>query len=864
MSLAPGTRLGAYEITAPIGAGGMGEVYRARDTRLNREVAIKVTQEKFSERFEREARTVAALNHPHICALFDVGPDYLVMEYIEGRPLEGPLPLEQVLKYAAQICDALDAAHKKHIVHRDLKPGNILVTKSGVKLLDFGLATTASAETNDEAQTAPVTQDGLIMGTLQYMSPEQLDGKKADARSDIYSLGLVLYEMVTGKRVFPLTDLESLQPPALERVVKTCLAKDPDARWQTAREVRLGLEWSTANEPAIKDALKPSRSVWRERAVWIGAAVALAILSYFVGVNWHAATAVDITRFAIYPPGSTNWAGAAYATIPVPQFALSPDGRTIVFVASVAGSNPTLGLRRMDDVGARVLPGTENAQDPFWSPDSRWVGFFADGNLKKAPDGGGAVQVIAEGVGDSRGGTWGPDDSILFGTSAGPIFRASTVDGRIAAVTTLDTARQEGGHRWPHFLPDGRHFVYTVLSGLAEQRGVYAGSLDGKTKKFLFKARSEANAIYAPPGYLLFVDADTLMGQAFDVARLELTGQPFTVAERVGRSTAYNGAVSVSKAGTLAYSGLILKLGRLTWFDRAGRPAESIGTEGDYTDFRLSPDEQRLAASVVDPKFGAPDIWITELARGSPQRVTFAPVIDASALWSPDSARILFRTIRSRGITDFFVKSAAGGGSEDPAMLAEAARVAGIESSTLVPTDWSPDGRHVIFSTAPTSTGLWLLPLDGERKPASFLRASGAMHANFSPDGRLVAYTSNESGKLEVFVQTVPLSDWKRQASIGGGYEPRWGRDGNELYYLSEDRKLVAVAAGTGPTGPTLGTPKPLFQTDVPPGVIPFRTNYVPTRDGQRFLIKTQVSEPAPNPITVVLNWQAALAAREK
>jgi Tol biopolymer transport system component len=853
-SLGPGSRLGPYEILALIGAGGMGQVWKARDTRLNRLVAIKVAQERFSERFEREARAVAALNHPHIGALFDVGSDYLVLEYVEGRPLEGPLPLDQVLKYAAQICDALDAAHKQHIIHRDLKPDNILVTKSGVKLLDFGLATTSADPTGDE-QTAVVTRPGLVMGTLQYMSPEQLDGRKADARSDIYSLGLVLYEMVTGKRASQQTSLEPLQPPALERVVKTCLAKDPEARWQTAREVMLGLEWSAVSG-AVVTRVSPPRSPWLERALWIGMGIALATLAIVATMRRQSATPVDVTRFAVYPAESTNWSGAAYATIPVPQFALSPDGRALVFVASPTAAVPMLWMRPMDEVAARALPGTENALDPFWSPDGHWVGFFADGSLKKIPRGGGPVQVVVDGINDPRGGSWGPDDTVLFATGSSTIFRVSAGGGTISPVTKLDSSRQEGAHRWPYFLPDGRHFVYTVLSAVAEQRGVYAGALDGHTKKLLLRARSDTNAFYASPGYLLFVDGDTLLAQAFDAAGLELKGHPFTLAERVGRSTAYNSAVSVSSTGTLAYGGLLTKLGRLTWFDRAGKPAESVGPEGDYSDFRLSPDERRLAASRVDPKFGAPDIWITELTRGGEQRLTSEPVIEASATWSPDGAKILFRTFR-RGVIDFDVKSAAGGGGEDPVMLSEVARSVGIESTTFMPTDWSPDGRRIIFlDVAAQASNFWVLPLSSDRKPEKYLSAPGAMHANFSREGNLVAYTSNESGRNEVYVQTFPLSDFKKQVSIGGGYEPRWARDGSELFYLSEDRKLMAVSVGVGPS---FGTPRALFQTRVPVGANPLRTNFVPTRDGKRFLINTQVTEPTPNPITVVLNWIEAL-----
>ena len=860
-SLVPGSRIGPYEILALIGAGGMGQVWKARDTRLERIVAIKVAQEKFSERFEREARTVAALNHPNICTLYDVGADYLVMEYIEGTPLQGPLPLDQALKYATQICDALDAAHKKHIIHRDLKPANILVTKSGVKLLDFGLAKISSQDASN-AVTSPVTQHGMVLGTLQYMSPEQLEGNAADARSDIYSLGLVLYEMVTGKRASPHSGLAPLEPPALEHVIKTCLAKDPDARWQTAREVNLGLQWTTRSETTAAAGSAPARRRWRERPAWIAAMVVLTSLSWFLGTLRRTSGAVDVTRFAISPPEGTDWAGEVYATLPVPQFALSPDGRSVVFVAAAVGSAPMLWLRSMQDVAARVLPGTENAQSPFWSPDSHWIGFFADGNLKKAPVPAGAVQVIAEGIVDARGGSWGPDDTILFATSGSAIFRVSAFGGTGVPVTTLDTSQQEGGHRWPQFLPDGRHFLYTVLGAIAEQRGIYVGSLDGKTKKLVLRPRFDTNAFYATPGYLLFVDGDSLLAQAFDAARLEPTGAPFTVAERVGRSTAYSTALSVSSSGTLAYAGPILRSGRLTWFDRAGKPGKSIGPEGDYTDFRLSHDEQRLAASLVDPKVGSPDIWITDIARGGEERFTRGTAVNATAIWSPDSTQILFRTFRN-GVIELYLKSAAGGGTEEAAMTGASARAAGLEGiSNIVPSDWSPDGQHVIFSVPakPTGYDLWLLPVTGDGKPTGFISSPGAMHANFSPDGRLLAYTSNESGKLEVYVQTVPLSDRKRQASIGGGYEPRWGRDGNELYYLSDDRKLMAVAVSAGPT---LGTPTPLFQTGVVPGVTSFRTNYVPTRDGRRFLIKTQGSEPAPNPITVVLNWQSGLSAGE-
>jgi Tol biopolymer transport system component len=418
----------------------------------------------------------------------------------------------------------------------------------------------------------------------------------------------------------------------------------------------------------------------------------------------------------------------------------------------------------------------------------------------------------------------------------------------------LDSSKQEATHRYPQFLPDGRHFLFTVLG--KTQGGVYAGSLDGKTKKLLIRVNT--NAVYVPPGYLLFVDGDTLLAQAFDAARLEVSGQSFLVAERVGRSSAFDCAISASRTGALAYAGIIQKLGRLTWLDRGGNPLASAGPERDYPDFRLSPSEKSLAASMLDPKTGATDIWITDLERSSTSRVTFGELLNASATWSPDGTRLLFRSLRS-GIIEFYQKSAAGGGNDEPVLPAQVQYAAGLESQNLIVTDWSPDGKHLIFSVPAQASGfdLWLLPLAGDRNPVKYLASpSDEMHANFSPDGRLIAYTSNESGRFQVYVQTFPLSDRKWQISTDGGYEPRWRADGREIYYLSEDRKLVAVSVGTGPS---FEAPKVLFQTRVPAGVTAQRTHYVPSRDGRRFLINSQSDNPLPTAITVVLNWTAAL-----
>ncbi|MGA2344706.1 MAG: protein kinase [Candidatus Sulfotelmatobacter sp.] len=893
MTLTSGAKLGPYEIQSPAGAGGMGEVYRARDTRLERIVAIKILPAHLSsnpeakQRFDREARAISSLNHPNICTLYDVGHqdgvDYLVMEFLEGetladRLLKGPLPPERVLKYGIEICEGLEKAHRGGVTHRDLKPGNIMLTKTGAKLMDFGLAKPSSqsgAAASDLTLTSPVasrplTQEGMVVGTFQYMSPEQIEGKEVDARSDIFALGAVLYEMATGKRAFegksttsviaailernppPISALRPMFPRALDNVVKTCLEKDPEERWQSVRDLRTNLKWIAEGDGAgTSSAVK--HNPWRERAAWMLALALLCGLAFFAAGHYRAPSASDPVRFSVNPPEKAVFSGPPNLTVPVPQFALSPDGRAMVFVANASGADPVIWLRSVDQVTARPLPGTEHAQIPFWSPDSRWIGFFAEGKLKKIPVAGGPVQVLTD-VSDAFGGSWSTDGSIIFAKLSSAIFRVSSFGGIVTAVTKVDTIMN--AHRWPQFLPDGRHFLFHIQSGDPEHRGIYAGSLDGGIQKFL--VHTQSGAVYASPGYLLYVDGDTLLGQAFDVARLEIKGEPFTVAEHVGRSTGFSIGASVSDTGMLAYAAAILHRGRLTWFDRAGNSLNSVGVEADYSDFRLSPNGQTLAASLVDPKAWNPDIWLIDLVRGGPSRFTVGSALSAAPVWSPDGARIVFRTNRN-GQTELFAKSAGGGGNEEVVLTNETQHAAGIDSPNLVCSDWSPDGRYVIGSVPQESTGedIWLIPLSGDKKPFKFLGPpSDQIHANFSPDGRFVAYTSNESGRFQVYVQTFPLSTRKWQVSTDGGYEPRWRGDGREIYYLSEERKLMAVSVGAGPT---FAIPKLLFQTRVPEGISSRRTHYVPSRDGQRFLVNTQSLDASPSPITVVLNWQAEL-----
>jgi eukaryotic-like serine/threonine-protein kinase len=893
--LSPGTRLGPYEILSPLGAGGMGEVFKARDTRLDRIVAIKILPDalagdpQFRDRFDREARTISQLDHPYICALYDVGEHnrtaYLVMQYLEGETLadrltKGALPLDQALQVAIQTADALAAAHKAGIVHRDLKPGNIMLTKSGAKLLDFGLAKTrtsalSAAHLSMLPTTPPITQQGAILGTFQYMAPEQLEGREADARTDIFAFGAVVYEMLTGKRAFegksqatliaaiiandppPMSAAQPLTPPAVDRLVKKCLSKDADRRWQTARDLLDELKWIAEGDTAVAPLGVRTRNPWLERAAWItivvGVLSALFILSVGSATQLNSAIGTKI-QLSVNPPAKTTFAMASNVTVSVPMFALSPDGHTLVFSAATAGARPSLWRRPLGEVAAQILSGTEGAQYPFWSPDGAWIAFFAEGKLEKIPAAGGPVQVVLDSVPDPRGGSWGRDNTILVGNGSDPLLRVASAGGGLGTVVTkLEASRKEASHRWPVWLPDGRHFLYTVRSTSFENSGVYVSSIDGPPRRL--SIRADGSVGYVAPGYVLFPAGDTLIGQRLDTDRFELSGQPVTVGEHVGVASNGFGSFSASETGVIAYAGTLSRTGRLVWFDRGGNQFDAIGIEGDYSDIRLSPDDQRLAASLVDPKTGNADIWLTDLARGNTSRFTFGPRLNSGPIWSHDGSRIVFRTTRKGGQVEFYQKSAASGGSELPVLLEEAQRAVNARYFNVVVSDWSSDGGNLLYSLSTTSkTDLWLLPMSGDPKPVRFLvTQSDNMHGTFSPDGRLVAYSSNESGRFEVYVQTFPLTDRKWTVSTTGGFEPRWRADGREIYYLSDDRKLMAVSVEAGPT---FGVPKPLFQTRVlAEQISAYRTHYAPNRDGSRFLVNTQSTDTPPTSITIVLNW---------
>jgi Tol biopolymer transport system component len=885
LTLAAGSRLGPYEILAPVGAGGMGEVYRARDTRLERTVAVKVLpphlsgSEEIRQRFEREARAISSLSHPHICALYDVGnqegTEYLVMEFLEGETLtdrlgRGSLPLDQVLRYGIEIADALDKAHRQGIVHRDLKPGNIMLTKSGVKLVDFGLAKLAgvgpantSASILQTQAGMNLTQEGTILGTFQYMAPEQLEGKEADARSDIFAFGAVLYEMATGQKAFsgksqasliaaildsepaPISTVQPMTPPALDRVVKTCLAKEPDDRWQTAHDVMLQLKWiaeggSQAGVPAPLAVRRKSR----ERFAWsMAAALAAATLALGAALLARPRPIERIVRTSVLPPEKTAFRFVGEGAGPA---AVSPDGRSLAFTAADSGGRSSLWVRPLDSLVARELPGTDGAIYPFWSPDSKSLGFFADGKLKKIEASGGPALALCEAP-DPRGGAWNRDGVIVFEPHfREPLSRVAATGGKATPVTKFDESRKETTHRFPFFLPDGNHFLYEAGSHTvgteSEIHAIKLGSLDGGPARLVLSVRSKP--LYAA-GHLLFVRQKTLMAQPFDWKAGKLSGDAFPIAENVQDDPGYFTAVfSVSDNGVLAYqeSGGSVGLHELAWFDRSGKKVDTIGTPGEFWSPRLSRDGRRIVTGVGDPA----DLWFEDIPRRVATRMTFDPADESNPVWSPDESRIFFASQRTGG-GDIYQKPSAGGADE---LLFSSKDV-------KAPTSVSPDGRYLLFQNLSPTTKWDLLLLSlADRKVTPFLATPfDENHGEFSPDGRWIAYASNESGKFEVYVQPFPGPGGKWQVSTAGGTSPAWRRDGKELFYLEPDGKLMAVPVKTGAAFES-ETPTALFTSPV---INDPDRHYDVTGDGQHFVIVAPIGAKTSPPITLVQNWTALL-----
>ena len=883
MNLAAGSRLGPYEIVSPLGAGGMGEVYRARDTRLGRDVALKVLPASFADdktrlsRFRQEACAAGALNHPNILAIYDVGTDdsapYVVSELLEGETLRqrmggAALPQRKAIEFSQQIAHGLAAAHEKGIVHRDLKPENLFITKDGrVKILDFGLAKLAQTENGQIQTDVPTrridTDPGTVMGTVGYMSPEQVRGQAVDHRSDIFAFGAILYEMLSGKRAFhggspaetmsailkedppELSATNKTVAPALERVLHHCLEKNPEERFQSARDLAFDLQALSGNSSQTLSTSLPIARFWNrawERAAWLAltgilllAGLALAV-PYFRSSSPPADT--HAMRFLVYPLEQSNVVSSAL---------ISPDGRRLVMRIADSSGKLALWMRLLDSVATQMLPGTEGAGSFFWSADSRSIGFFAAGKLKRVDVAGGTAQNICDSS-EGRGGTWNRDGIIVFSAiNSDGLFRVSAAGGVPTVLTKLDQSRQETWHRMPYFLPDGKHFLYVANSARREDSGVYVRALDSNETKRL--VASNTNAVYAPPGYLFFIRENTLMAQRFDATTLTLSGESQPLVEQVNVSP-IGSNYSVSDDGVLVYlSGGAQS--QLTWFDRTGKTLSSTGGANYYSNLSLSPDEKRVAVAIWDPQASTRDIWIIDPARTTSTRFTFNAAEDFLPIWSPDGANIVFVSDRS-GLGNFYEKPTSGAANEEEILKTDERKW---------PSDWSRDGQYVAFITSSPTTklDLWVLPMFGDRKPISFLQTSfNEDGPRFSPDGHFIAYYSDDSGPYEVYVQPFPATGAKWQISSGGGMQPRWRRDGKELFFMAPDKKLMAVDVNLGNGTFEAGVPKMLFPTHSI-GYFGPRNYYECSADGRRFLINSLQSDAGSTPVTVVVNWPADL-----
>jgi Tol biopolymer transport system component len=888
MPLQPGLRLGPYEILSPLGAGGMGEVYRARDTRLDRTVAIKVLPASLSddgerrERFEREARAVSALNHPNICTLHDIGHqdgvDFLVMELVDGESLEdrltkGPLPLAEVLRLGTEIADALSRAHRQGIVHRDLKPANVMLTKTGAKLLDFGLARvdappgpSASVSFLPTQHQKALTQAGTVLGTFQYMSPEQLEGRDADARTDIFAFGALLYEAVTGHKAFesksqaslisaimagtppPMSSVQPTIPPALERVIHKCLAKDPDDRWQTAQDLAAELKWiaaggSQVGMPTPVVVRRPSR----ERIAWIAAGV-FAVLSAVLlarALMPHE-VALEPIRFSFPPPKDVvlEW----------PR--ISPDGRTIAFVGVDQQGKRWIWVRAIGSFDAMRLEGTDGVARPFWSPDSRYLAFFAHNQLKKVAAAGGPSQLICDCPGGSDG-SWGRGVILFDANATDPIRRVPDGGGAATVAVKPDAARKIVGSAWPYFLPDGRHFLFIAIDAKGPTQ-VMVGATDSDTLTVLDAAQSRVE--YAA-GHLFYVSQQTLMARPFSPRTLAFTGEAFPVTDRMAVQGTSLADFSTSQSGDLAYATEALeRRSRLTWFDRSGKEIGTVGEPALYRgDIALAPDEAHAAVGIgtTGPKSGTDDsIWTIDLKRGVASRLTFGGDLQAFPLWSPDSLRIAYAASGKGGVLTRVVQRLASGVGEEQA-------IGDIKEGVIVPTDWSSDGKVVLLSWATTgNVDLMTVPADGHAAPSGLLTARPAVrevNGRFSPDNRWFAYQSNESGRFEVYVQSYPPSGGKWQISTAGGGVPNWRGDGKELFYTSQDDTFFATPITVTGAGLEVGLPTKLFQHRLAGHDGRNRNSWVSTRDGQRFLLNTPTDDGTSRGIQVVLNWTAGL-----
>ena len=875
-----GRVFGSYEVQALIAAGGMGEVYRAVDTRLNRTVAIKTLPGQLSgdpdrqERFRREANIVSSLNHPHICTLYDVGIQegipYLVMEHIDGETLQtrlerGPLPLARALEYATQMCDALDKAHRHGVIHRDLKPANVMLAKSGVKLLDFGVAKIARARASapDATHTRTLTSEGTILGTFQYMAPEQVEGKDADARTDIFAFGALVYEMITAKKAFdgqtqanvigailkdeppPIIEIVPEVPVSIDRALARCLAKDPDDRWQTANDLLFELRSIVSPAAAGVRGARLSRRI--ERALWMALVIATIASAGFwersrdvgPGAPTRDAPAIGYTLF----PAD----GIALYSVHGPPLALSPDGRYIVYVGAKADGPTQLWLRSLYSQGEQALPGTDGANTPFWSSDSQWIGFFAANSLKKVRISTGLTQVVATNV-RNNGAAWNADDVIVFQAWPGGLSRVSAQGGQVTPVTT-----GEGTHFWPQFVGDGRHFIYAA----SVSRSIDIASLDNERPRTLMTFPVRISSLAYVPGYILFVQDASLFARPFDEQRLELTGKAIRLLDGIPVSGPGRASFSVSASGVLAYwpypAGVPVTL---HWFGRDGRESSpAVNSPAQYAGFALSPDAKRLVFSRA-AKDGGADLWLREIAEGTEQQLTF----DGAAFtpqWSPDGKRIVFTGPGENPPPKLFIRNITD--------TIPASRF-GVATTPNFASSWSTDGRSIVsVRIDPASRhDLWVQRVqDGAAERLSFNTPFNEFDGKVSPDNQWIAYVTDESGVEEVWATRFPSGDGRRQVSVGGGRSPQWGAGGKEILYMSGNNQLMAALFTEGPTGATVGSRRVLFPipnvAEIDWSLYPTANTFVAASNGQRFLVAVRAPDPNAPPINIVVNWRALL-----
>ena len=871
-------RLGPYEIVAPLGAGGMGEVYRARDARLDRTVAIKVLPDTlaadphFRERFDREARAVAALNHPHICTLYDIGvqdgASFLVMEYVEGETLaarleRGAMPVDQALKAGIEVASALARAHRAGITHRDLKPANVMLTRSGAKLLDFGLAKAGAsvlAGAPAAAGSALLTEDraltaqGTILGTFQYMAPEQLEGQDAGARTDIFAFGALLYEMLTGTRAFagttktsliaaivsavppPISSVQPLTPPALDHVVQKCLAKDPDDRWQSMHDVAEELRWiGAAGSQAGVAAPLTMRRKTRERLAWMTAAAALLGLAVAGALALRGRVPPAVYSFTI-PRADAGYVSSDLAVV-------SPDGQWFCFSARPAeGKPPKLFVRSASSFDVRALDGTENEGDFQWGLDGRSIVFVADGKIRVVEVTGGSPRTVAESS-DAGGLAMNREGVVLAGSGTAGIWRFAARGGAGERITTPDKGRHEIWHGYPVFLPDGKRFLYISFvrdpSKREQPHYLHAGSLDSRETKFIGEIGSRV--AYAPPGYLLSIKDGTLMSVRFDADRLEIHGEPEPLADAVYYFKPTGHAdFSASANGTVTYRA---PFGgeSLVWVDRTGHRTGALPVTGDFSSVRLSGDGASVVAGLVDPRIGTTDLWLYGARRETATRLTFSAGYEDGPTLTPDGARVFYSS-DALGIPDIFVKQMGSAEDDRPFLVAPGAQV---------PLDVSPDGKWLVYMTADyggTREDLYVTPLEGDPRPIPFVRTPASeTSARFSPDGTAVAYTSNESGDFQVYVKAFPGPGQAHQVSTKGGRDPVWSHDGRQLYFLHSNGVYEADVRAPD------AEPHLLFETHQPLQALEA------SPDGTRFLVIMVDDLAMQTPTRVIVNWPALL-----